>query len=185
LRYVTRVRAFDQVVVAGRHVDKARALAERASAELGRPVEAAGSVEEAVRGADVVCTTTHSLEPVVLGAWLGAGAHVSSVGLNPAGRELDDDLVAAALVVVESRESVFTPGPAGANDVIEPEQRGLVARDDVAELGEVLDGRRPGRSSQDQITLYKSVGVAVQDAAAAGLVLRHARERGIGHEVEV
>lgn len=185
LRFVTRVRAFDRVVVAGRVPETASELAARASEELGVAVRAVATYEEAVRGADVVCATTHALEPVVLGDWLAPGAHVNSVGLNPAGRELDDAAVRVAVVVVESRESVFTPGPAGANDLIEPAERGLIARDDVAELGEILAGDRPGRSSEGQITLYKSVGVAVEDAAAAGLVLRAARQRGVGREIGI
>jgi ornithine cyclodeaminase len=185
LRFVTRVRAFDRVVVAGRDPRRAVAVAEWASAELGRPVDAAGSFEEAHRDADVVCGTTHTLAPVVRRAWLADGAHVSSVGLNPAGREVDADTVRDAVVVVESRDSALTPGPAGANDLIDPIADGVRTRDDIAELGEILLGDRDGRTSDDQITLYRSVGVAVQDAAAAGLVLRHARERGVGRDVAI
>jgi ornithine cyclodeaminase len=185
LRFVTRVRAFDRVVVVGRDLAKARDLAARATQELGRPVEPAPSFEEAQGLADVVCAATHTLEPIVRHGALRTGAHVNSVGLNPNGREVDAATVASALVVVESRDSALTPGPAGANDVIDPIAAGSIARDDVVEIGEILAGDRPGRTSPDQLTLYKSVGVAVQDAAAAGLVLRHARERGVGREIEL
>jgi ornithine cyclodeaminase/alanine dehydrogenase-like protein (mu-crystallin family) len=89
------------------------------------------------------------------------------------------------LVVVESRTSALAAGPAGANDLTEPLMGGLLGADAVVEIGEIIAGRHPGRSSPDQLTLYKSVGVAVQDAAAAGLVLRHARERGVGRDVDV
>jgi ornithine cyclodeaminase/alanine dehydrogenase-like protein (mu-crystallin family) len=152
-----RVREFTEVRVAGR-----------------------GEYEDAVRGADVVHCATHSPDPVVLFDWLSPGAHVSSVGMNAPGSELDPALVAAADVLcVESRESVFAPYPAGAVELagIEPET--------TVELGEIVAATRPGRTSQDQITLYKSVGVAVQDLAAAALVLTAARERGAGTEIEL
>ncbi|HYA09156.1 MAG TPA: hypothetical protein VEG24_06165, partial [Gaiellaceae bacterium] len=95
------------------------------------------------------------------------------------GSELDPELVRAATIVVESRGSSFAPPPAGA-----PELAGIEPQS-VAELGEIVAGARPGRTSRDEITLYKSVGVAVQDLAAAALVLRAARERGLGLEIEL
>ncbi len=102
------------------------------------------------------------------------------------GRELDDQTVADALVCVESRRAVLAPIPAGSNDLVEPIRAGVISEDHIhAELGELLSGTRPGRSSPEQITLYKSVGVAVQDAAAATLVLAAARERGVGRELQI
>src|SRR5690349_3504683 len=140
-----------------------------------------GEFEEAVRGADVVHATTASPEPVVRLDWLGPGTHVSSVGSTlEGGSELDPAIVAGAdLVVVEQRDSAFAPLPAGAPEL---EPRG---RDGVVELGEILAGTAEGRTSPEQITLYKSVGVAVQDLAAAALVLGAARERGVGQEIEL
>jgi ornithine cyclodeaminase len=177
-RAVPLVRDFRDVRVAGRNAAKAELLARELRA-AGLPARAAGSYEEAIRGAGVVCATTHSLEPVVRREWLAPGTHVTSVGYNPAGRELDDATVAAALVVVESRATALAPPPAGANDLLGHEDRVH------AEIGELLAGVRPGRTSDEQITLYKSVGVGVQDAAAAALVLARARERGIGTTVEL
>jgi alanine dehydrogenase len=169
-----RVRNFDEVRVAGRDIARAAALAE----ELGAHV--AASFEEAVRGADVVAATTHATGPIVLRDWLSPGAHVNSVGANPDCRgEIDPAVVRDALVAVESRSSTLAPPPAGA-----PEFRDG-APDNVVELGELVSGTRPGRTSEDQITLYKSVGVAVQDAAAASLVLAAARERSIGQEIQL
>jgi len=140
-----------------------------------------GEFEEAVRGADVVHATTASPEPVVRFDWLGSGTHVSSVGSSlDGGSELDPAIVERAdVVVVEQRDSAFAPLPAGAPEL---EPRG---RDGVVELGEIVAGSAPGRSTPDQITLYKSVGVAVQDLAAAALVLTAARERGTGREIEL
>ncbi|HXF36276.1 MAG TPA: ornithine cyclodeaminase family protein [Actinomycetota bacterium] len=184
-RLVPRVRSFERVVVAGRDAGKARALARDLSAELGLPAEVA-SFEEAVRQGDVVCACTHSPEPVVRRAWLREGAHVTSVGFNTAGREVDGETVRDALVVVESREAALAPPPAGSNDLLWPIRDGLITADHVhAELGELVAGTRPGRTSPERITLYKSVGNAVEDAAAAALVLREARRRGAGTELDL
>jgi ornithine cyclodeaminase len=139
-----------------------------------------GEFEDAVRGADVVHATTASPDPVVRFDWLGAGVHVSSVGYGAGGSELDPAIVERAdVVVVEQRDSAFAPLPAGAPEL---EPRG---RERVVELGEIIAGTAPGRTSDEQITLYKSVGVAVQDLAAAALVLAAARERGVGQEIEL
>jgi alanine dehydrogenase len=139
-----------------------------------------GEYEEAVRGADVIHATTHSPEAILAADWLSEGAHVSSIGYNTAGSELDRAIVGrAAVVCVESRDSSFAPPPGGATE--------LAGRDpgSVVELGELVAGTRPGRGSEAEITLYKSVGVAIQDLAAAALVLRAARERNIGQEFEL
>jgi len=172
-RTFARVRDWAEVRVAGRDAAKRDALA----AELG--ATACASFEEAVRGADVVAATTHSAEPVVRAEWVKPGAHVSSVGYNAPGSELDPELVRAATIVIESRDSAFSPPPGGA-----PELAG-VDPESVAELGELVSGARTGRRTPVEITLYKSVGVAVQDLAAAALVLAAARERGAGLEIEL
>ena len=112
--------------------------------------------------------------------WLSPGVHVNSVGLNPSGREVDEQTVADALLVVESRDSALAAPPAGA-----PELVGIRPTDVHAELGELVAGTKPGRSSEDQITLYKSVGVAVQDVAAAALVLAAAKGRSMGRAIEL
>jgi len=169
-RYVSRVRQFRAILVAGRDPRKAAVLA----AEIGG--RAAG-IEEAVRAADVICATTHAREPAIRRAWLRPGAHLCSVGLNPQGRELDG--VADALVAVESRVSAFAAPPAGASELrdLDPAQ--------AVELGELLLAVRPGRTSPRQVTIYKSVGIAAEDGAAAALVLRRARERGAGRSIEL
>ena len=109
---------------------------------------------------------------------------MTSVGYNPAGRELDDRTIMDALVCVESRRAALAPVPAGSNDLTQPIRDGLITPEHVhAELGELVSGTKPGRASAEQITLYKSVGVAVQDAAAAALVLAKARKLGAGREL--
>jgi alanine dehydrogenase len=167
---VARVRTLREVRVAGRSRAKAETLAAELAAELGVPATATAGYQDAIAGADIVCACTHSPEPVVHGAWLRPGMHVTSVGVNGDGRELDAEAVARALVVVESRSAA----------------RAAVTADHVhAELGELVSGTRPGRTSADQVTLYKSVGVAAQDAAAAAMVLSIARAAGLGTEVPI
>ncbi len=185
-RAVTLVRAFTEMRVVGRDRAKADALAKELAGELDLPVRVAASWQDACDGADVVCATAHAFEPVVRREWLTPGVHVTSIGYNPKGREVDDATVAEALVVVESRAAALAPFPAGSNDLLQPIEQGLITADHVhGEIGELVDGSKPGRTSSQQITLYKSVGVAVQDGTAAALVLRAASERGAGREVEL
>jgi alanine dehydrogenase len=166
------IRDWAEIRVAGRDPGKTAALA----AELGAR---ATSFEDAIRGADVVAAATHSPEPVVRAEWVAPGTHVSSVGYAVPGSELDPELVRAATIVVESRESSFAPPPGGAAELagVDPAS--------VAELGELVSGSRRGRATPVEITLYKSVGVAVQDLAAAALVLAAAKEREVGLEIEL
>ena len=158
---VRRVREFEQVRVASRSFERAQALAAAADAT------AVETFEEAVRSADVVCCCTDASEPVLRHEWLAEGAHVCSVGASQQGPELDDATVRAGLLCVESRVA-FQPPPAGSFEL-----QGL-APERAVELGEVLAGTRDGRTSEDELTVYKSMGHAVEDAAAAALVLERA-----------
>ncbi|MFI9586462.1 ornithine cyclodeaminase family protein [Streptomyces sp. NPDC052236] len=183
-RAMCRVRPIRQIRVAGRDPAKAAALADELSSELKTDIRASSTYAEALDGADLVSTATHALEPVVRRPWLAPGVHITSVGFNPAGREIDDATIAEALVCVESRKAALAAFPAGTNDLLMPIRHGVITAEHVhAELGEIVAGKRPGRTSPDQITLYKSVGVAVQDAAAAALVVTAARDRSIGEDV--
>ena len=135
-------------------------------------------------GADVICACTHAESPVLLGRWLNPGVHVNSVGLNFQGREMDDETMRLSKVFVESREAVLAPSPAGANDLTWPIRDGVIDEAHVlAEIGELVSGGHPGRTSDTQITLYKSVGVAAQDAVAARMVFAAAVEKGVGLEI--
>jgi ornithine cyclodeaminase len=186
LRAVSRERGFAEVLVAGRRVEAAEALAREAQRELSISTRAA-AIDDAVAGADVVCATTHAAEPVVRGALLRPGAHVNSVGVNQAGRELDADTISRGVLVVDSRAACLGgPDAAGANEITWAIRDGLITADHIhAELGELVAGIRPGRTAQDEITVFKSVGVSVQDAAAAALVLEAAAGSGAGTEVPV
>jgi ornithine cyclodeaminase/alanine dehydrogenase-like protein (mu-crystallin family) len=186
LRAVSRVRKFGSIDVVGRDVEKAEALAKEFGGGNFRQVGAYAHIEQAVREADVVCACTHSKEPVVRREWLKPGAHVNSVGYNTAGREIDGATFRDALVVVESRSATLAPPPAGSNDIAMAVAEGAMTPEHVhAEIGELVSRARPGRTDASQITLYKSVGVAVQDAAAAAMVLEAARKAGVGRTIDL
>jgi ornithine cyclodeaminase/alanine dehydrogenase-like protein (mu-crystallin family) len=171
LKLLPRIRSFNAIRLASRNPGHARELATQ---HPGARVVA--SFEEAVRGADVVCLCTHSGEPVVGFDWLNPGAHVTSVGYSPPHGELDPEIARRGNLFVEGRVA-FSPPPAGCGELVGIDPAS------ATELGELLLGRRPGRRSEDEITVYKSMGHAVEDAAAASMVYRAAVEQGAGRKV--
>jgi alanine dehydrogenase len=173
LEALGRVRRLHEVRVASRSYEHAEALASRSS--MARAVR---SFEDAVRGADLVCCCTHSPEPVLRRDWLGPGTHVTSVGANVDGPELDSETVRGGRLFVESRGAFDVP-PAGAFELV-----GLDAGTGT-ELGEVLSGRVAGRTSEEEVTVYKSTGHAVEDAAAARLVYERALAEHAGQSVRL
>jgi ornithine cyclodeaminase/alanine dehydrogenase-like protein (mu-crystallin family) len=183
VRALARVRDFEQVRVYAPTRAHAQALVEHARfprAELS----AAASAEEAVSGADVVVTATSAREPVLRHAWLKPGAHVNAVGAStPRARELDTATVAASALFCDSRESLRNE--AGEFQLAVSE--GLIPGEEHVrgELGEVLAGIAPGRRDDGELTLFRSLGLAVEDLAAAELAVAVARERGLGTEVEL
>jgi ornithine cyclodeaminase/alanine dehydrogenase-like protein (mu-crystallin family) len=181
---VPRVRALTEVRIASRTPAHARALAEEAASILAASAGAEPRVvtsetfEEAVRGADIVCACTDAHHPVLEFEWLTPGAHVNSVG-GSHGRELDAATVYRGKLFVEWRGAVTSPPMAGAGEL-----QGLDP-DTAVELGELLAGRRSGRASDEDITVYKSTGHAVEDVAAARLVYDRAVEAGLGTKVSI
>lgn len=170
-------RQFEEIRIAARRVESAERLA--ADWSFATAVE---SVEEAVRGADVVCTVTSSGEPVVLGEWLDPGTHVNAVGAClPNMRELDGAAMARATLFVDRRESCENE----AGDYLLALAEGAIPEGHIkAELGEVLAGSAPGRTSNDEITVFESLGLAVEDLASAEYLERRARETGTGVTLE-
>jgi ornithine cyclodeaminase/alanine dehydrogenase-like protein (mu-crystallin family) len=154
--------------------------AEALAAEVGAVV--APSADAALLGAEVVCTTTSAVEPIVELRWLREGAHVNAVGSSiPTARELDTATVAASSLFVDRRESTLNE----AGDYLLAAADGAIGPEHItAELGEVLAGIHPGRRDEGELTVFKSLGIAVEDLAAAELVVRRARERGVGTEVD-
>jgi ornithine cyclodeaminase/alanine dehydrogenase-like protein (mu-crystallin family) len=171
------VRNFDAVRIYSRTSEHAKALA----AEVG--AEAVDTAEAAVRDADVVVTATSSTEPVLAREWLKPGVHVNAIGGRPPQMtELDTATIADAAFFVDRRESA----EAEAGDYRAAVASGAIGRDHIrAELGEVVIGAKPGRSGDDELTVFRSLGLAVEDLAAAEYVVRRARETGVGTEVQL
>ena len=179
LEAMAKVRPFERARAWSRTADHARAFA--AAAEAPFPVEAVGGAEDAVRGADVVVTATSSPEPIVRRDWLAAGAHVNAVGASiPTARELDADTVASAALFADTRESLVNEG---GDYLFAVREAGIGPEHIRAELGEVLVGSREGRRSPEELTVFKSLGLAVEDLAAAEAVYARAREHGVGAAV--
>jgi ornithine cyclodeaminase len=159
------MRDFREILLWGRSSDRTRALADRVSEKLGRPIAIVAAPREAVERADVICTVTSSPEPVVLAEWVKPGTHINLVGSSHLGPvEIDSALVAKARYIADYRPGVL----AQASELAVARDEGLV--DDshvVAEIGEVLSGRIAGRENAGQITIYKSLGHVAQDLAAA------------------
>jgi len=178
LTAMAEVRRLDEVRVWNRDPARARALAERAGARLGIPVVPCATVGEATRGADIVCTTTASTEPLLFGPDLDDGVHVNAVGASfPHTRELDGSVVRRAGVFVDRRESALNE----AGDLLAAIREGFFAAGDIrAEIGEVLLGHHPGRTRETEVTVFKSLGMAVQDLLSAAHVWQRAGELGAG-----
>jgi ornithine cyclodeaminase len=175
LEAIACVRGIERVLVWARDYGKAQQFAAGQSGHLGFRVTAVENAEEAA-ACDIVSVVTNSPEPVLRGAWLRPGTHLNLVGSHePQHREADSDAVTRAAVYVDSRRGALRE----AGDLLIPMAEGhFSAPDIVGELGEVLDGTAPGRQDDQQITLYKSLGMVAQDLFAAEYVLRQARARG-------
>ncbi|MFQ5742577.1 MAG: ornithine cyclodeaminase family protein [Acidobacteriota bacterium] len=182
LQAMLAARPLRRVRVWSRNPEHVRAFAERQSTRHGIEVEAATSARQAIEGADIICTTTSSKEPVLEGEWLSVGAHINAVGSSiRSTRELDTDAVVRSRLFVDRRK--FTVNEAG--DFLFPKQEGAI--DDAhirGEIGEILLGRCRGRESNDEITLFKSLGLAVEDLAAAHHVYQKAVETGLGTRID-
>jgi ornithine cyclodeaminase/alanine dehydrogenase-like protein (mu-crystallin family) len=173
---MAQVRPFERARVWSRTPDHAQAFASEADAPF--PVEAVESAEDAVRDADVVVTATSAREPIVKREWLAPGAHINAVGSSiPTTRELDAATVSAAALFADSRESLFNES----GDYLFAVEEAGIGPDHVrAELGEVLTGSGEGRGSAEELTVFKSLGLAVEDLAAAEHVYARAGSEGAG-----
>jgi ornithine cyclodeaminase len=181
-----RVRQFDEVRVYAPNRDHVHAVIEAIDHPAGNrtlTAEAAETARHAVDGADVIVTATSSRTPVLELGWLAPGAHINAIGAStPDARELTGETVAACALFADSRESIRNE----AGEFRAAIEQGLLGEDHVrAELGEVLAGQHPGRESEEQITLFRSLGLAVEDLAAAQCAVRTAARLGLGTEVHL
>jgi alanine dehydrogenase len=183
LEAMCAVRSITSLRVWSRTRDHASRLAALAAERYRIAVSVSPSGADAVDGADIVCTTTSATEPVLCGEWLSPGAHVNAVGTSTANaRELDTAAVVRARLYVDRRESALNePG-----DLLVPLREGAIGADHiVGELGEVLVGSAPGRGHADEVTLFKSLGLAIEDLAAASFVCAAAARAGAGVRIEL
>ena len=181
LEAVCAVRSIGEARVFSRRQERREDFAKRSSERLGVDVQPVESAQECVEGADIVIAITSAREPVVLGDWLAPGAHVNAAGGNHwLRREIDEAAVLKSeQIVVDDLEQARIE----CGDLMWLEARGTFRWDMAHELQEVVAGRVPGRLSQEGVTLFESMGVALEDIAAADLVYRKAREQGIGQEL--
>jgi alanine dehydrogenase len=177
------VRPFERVMIWSRTTDHARQLAHEGADHHDAHFEVVSNADHAVHDADVVCTVTASKEPVLEGGWLRPGTHINAVGASiPTARELDTAAVANARLFVDRRESALNE----AGDVLIPIREGAFAATHiVAEIGEVLTGTAVGRRNDSEITLFKSLGLAVEDLACAHFLHARAAEDGVGIKAEL
>jgi ornithine cyclodeaminase/alanine dehydrogenase-like protein (mu-crystallin family) len=176
-------RPVERVRIWSRSAENGRRFAERAASRFGIHMEVVETAREAVLGADLVCTVTSSLVPVLEGSWLSPGVHVNAVGaVGPTVRELDTEAVARSRFFVDRRESAVNE----AGEFVLAREEGAIGDDHIlGELGEVLLGDVTGRASPDDVTVFRSLGVAVEDLASARIIYRRAVESGAGTWIEL
>ena len=173
-------RPLERIAVCARSLRSAERFAEEVDELVSAQVVAVETADLAE--ADVVCTATPATSPLFEGASISPGCHVNCIGsFRPDMREVDSDLIARSRVFVDSRGPVSLE----AGELIHAVERGISRPEEWTEIGEVVEGLRPGRSAPDEITLFKSVGVAVQDTAAGAAALAEARRLGIGTQIDL
>lgn len=183
LEAMLKVRNLKRVRVWSPTPEHVVAFAERESRHYGLPVEPMGSARGALKGADIICTTTSSRVPVLKGDWIMPGAHINAVGASvKTSREMDTEAVRKARLFVDRRESALNES----GDFLVPKSEGVIGDDHIrGELGELLLDNVRGRESFDDITLFKSLGLAVEDLAAVHHIYVRAKEQGLGTLVEL
>lgn len=180
---VCEVRHIEKALVYDVDVKRAKVFAEEMSKKLGIDIEVAKSSEEVAKNSDVLVLATTAKEPVINGEWIKEGTHITSIGwVGPKGRELDSKTVKKSKLIVDSKEAVLSES----GDIIIPIREGIIDKNHIyAELGEIVSGIKKGRVSDEEITLFKSVGLAIEDAITAKLAYEKALEKGIGIEIEL
>ena len=176
------VRSLRRVRVCSSSLPRAEAFARHHEKTRGLPIEAVATAKEAAWGADLICTATPAREPVLFSDWIAAGAHINAVGACfAAARELDTPAVVRSRLYVDRRESAL----AESGDFLIPKAEGAIGDDHiVGEIGDILAGRIAARRSPDEVTLFKSLGIAIEDLAAAHHIHKRARAEGKGIAVD-
>ena len=183
LTALASVRAIKRARVCARNFDHAQQLAEEVQLNFSFPIEPVRSNEEAVREADIIVTATSSLEPVIDNPWISSGAHINAIGTHsPNSREIDSATMAAARIFADRRESVLNES----GDYLLAAKEGIVRPESiVGEIGELLLGKVSGRTSKSEITLFKSLGLAIEDVVTADYLYRKALAENLGTWVQM
>ncbi len=179
---MSHVRPLKRCRIASRNFDHARKLAEEMRQDFSFPLEPVETVDAAIKDSDLIVTATTALEPIVKRQWISGGAHLNLVGSSrPNGREVDSATMAAASFFVDRRESTLNES----GDYLFAAREGVIGPDHIrAELGELLIGEKPGRTSTEEITLFKSLGLGIEDLFAAQHLYRRAQQEKLGTWVE-
>jgi ornithine cyclodeaminase len=177
------VRPVRRIRVWSRTLENAQRFAAGVRQRLDQEVEVTSTAAEAVQGADLICTTTSAPTPILHGEWISPGAHINAVGSSvPFARELDTATVARSRLYVDRRESALNE----AGDILFPKREGAISDDHIlGELGELLLGRVRGRAAESEITLFKSLGLAIEDVAAAHYVYHQAQAKEAGTSLQL
>jgi ornithine cyclodeaminase len=175
---ISKVRNIKRARVVSLNPDHPKQLAEEMRTTLPFPVEPFESVEAALNGADIIVTATSARQPIIKREWISAGAHVNGIGTySPQAREIDSATMAASRIFVDRRESAINES----GDYVLAAEEGVIGPDSiVAEIGEVLIGAKQGRTSDDEITLFKSLGLAIEDMACAEYLFEKAQRENVG-----
>lgn len=179
---MSEVRSIKRCRIASRHLEHARHFAKEMKPDFSFPLEPVETIARALEGADLIVCATTSVVPILNREWISAGAHLNAVGSStPKAREVDSETMAAASLFVDRRESTINE----AGDYLFAVRDGVIGPSHIcAEIGEVLKGDKPGRTSPDEITLFKSLGLAIEDLAAAVYLYRKAKDQKVGSWVE-
>jgi ornithine cyclodeaminase len=182
LSAIACVRKVSRARVAAGHFESAQDFANEMQPQFPFPIEAVETVSAAVRDADIIVTATTSREPVIRREWISPGVHLNAIGtFSPKAREIDTETMVAASLFVDRRESALNE----AGDYLIAAQEGAIGPEHIrGELGDILTGKHPGRTSPTEITLFKSLGIGIEDLAAAEYVYRKAIDQGFGSSVE-
>src|SRR5262249_26401301 len=178
LEAMAHVRPLRRARIVAQRLENAQAFADEMQAKFNFPIEPVRVAEEAVREADLIVTATTSHDPVIKREWIRPGSHINAVGTySPKAREIDTATIVAASLFVDRRESALNE----AGDYMIPAAEGLIGPDHIrAELGEILIGKHAGRSAHNEITVFKSLGLAIEDLAAAEYVYQKGKEKSVG-----
>lgn len=182
LAAMSEVRSIKRCRIASRHLEHAQNFCEEMAQDFLFPLEPVETIAEALDGADLIVTATTAIEPIVQREWISDGAHLNLVGSSsPKAREVDSETMAAVSLFVDRRESTLNE----AGDYLLAALEGVIGADHIrAEIGEVLKGEKPGRTSANEITCFKSLGIGIEDLFAAEYLYRTAQEKKLGSWLE-